>query len=99
MNFTVDDADPSISYSTNGWNVQFPNDTDLDQFFERTYHVAVQDRASLIYQFVGSAFTLYGSKGPEHVRSLRSSRLPNNERLTCARMSDRRPSLGCNTTA
>ncbi|KAI1787741.1 hypothetical protein LXA43DRAFT_1064157 [Ganoderma leucocontextum] len=66
MNFTVDDSDPSISYSPNGWALQSQNDPDLDQFFQQTYHVATQDGATMSFQFSGSAFTLYGSKGPSH---------------------------------
>ncbi|KAM5533664.1 hypothetical protein V8D89_012631 [Ganoderma adspersum] len=66
MNFTVDDSDPSISYSANGWAVQSQNDASLDQFFQRTYHVATQDKAFMVFQFQGTAFTLYGSKGPGH---------------------------------
>ncbi|PIL33358.1 hypothetical protein GSI_04809 [Ganoderma sinense ZZ0214-1] len=66
MNFTVDDSDPSISYSANGWAVQSQNDPDVGQFFQKTYHVATQDQATMVFQFSGTAFTLYGSKGPSH---------------------------------
>ncbi|TBU29224.1 hypothetical protein BD311DRAFT_273946 [Dichomitus squalens] len=68
MNFAVDDADPSISYSPNGWDVQSANDPDLDKFFQETYHVAAQDGATMVFQFIGSAFALYGSKGPQHAQ-------------------------------
>lgn len=80
MNFTVDDADPSFSYS-NGWAVQSDSDADRDEFFQSTYHVATVDGASMSFQFQGSAFTLYGSRGPGHVRSLPSppDRYPRNE--------------------
>ncbi|RPD71377.1 hypothetical protein L226DRAFT_208400 [Lentinus tigrinus ALCF2SS1-7] len=67
MNFTVDDADPSFSYS-NGWAVQSDSDADRDEFFQSTYHVATADGASMSFQFQGSAFTLYGSKGPGHAK-------------------------------
>ncbi|KAI0761526.1 hypothetical protein BD413DRAFT_617049 [Trametes elegans] len=68
MNFTLDDADPSLSYSTDGWAVQRTDDADLDEFFDRTYHAAQQDGATMTFTFSGSAFALYGSKGPGHAK-------------------------------
>ncbi|OSC96830.1 hypothetical protein PYCCODRAFT_1472280 [Trametes coccinea BRFM310] len=68
MNFTLDDSDPSLSYSPGGWAVQPPNDPQLDQFFDRTYHAAQQDGATLSFTFAGSGFAVYGSKGPGHAK-------------------------------
>ncbi|TFK87662.1 hypothetical protein K466DRAFT_565251 [Polyporus arcularius HHB13444] len=67
MNFTVDDADPTFAYST-GWAVQSDTDADRDEFFQGTYHAATADEASMSFQFQGSAFALYGSKGPGHAK-------------------------------
>ena len=86
MNFTVDDADASFIYSANGWAVQSQNDPDLNQFFQRTYHVATQDQATMSFQFSGSAFTLYGSKGPSHVRPFLGFLASFAVRLSCARV-------------
>ncbi|CDO68093.1 hypothetical protein BN946_scf185044.g1 [Trametes cinnabarina] len=68
MNFTLDDSDPSLSYSPAGWAVQLPNDPLLDRFFDSTYHAAQQDGATLSFTFAGSAFAVYGSKGPGHAK-------------------------------
>ncbi|RDX41154.1 hypothetical protein OH76DRAFT_1365049 [Lentinus brumalis] len=67
MNFTVDDADPTFAYST-GWAVQSDTDVDRDEFFQGTYHAATADEASMSFQFQGSAFALYGSKGPGNAK-------------------------------
>ncbi len=75
MNFTVDDADPTFAYST-GWAVQSGTDADRDEFFQGTYHAATADEASMSFQFQGSAFALYGSKGPGHVRLTSTLSLP-----------------------
>ncbi|KAH9857401.1 hypothetical protein C2E23DRAFT_927322 [Lenzites betulinus] len=65
-NFTLDDTDPSLSYSSNGWAVQSPTDPDLTEFFDETYHAAQADGATMSFTFQGTAFALYGSKGPGH---------------------------------
>ncbi|KAI0648575.1 hypothetical protein C8Q79DRAFT_581764 [Trametes meyenii] len=66
MSFTLDDSDPSLAYSADGWAVQPPGDPQLGEFFQRTYHAAQQDGATLKFQFSGTAFAIYGSKGPGH---------------------------------
>ncbi|KAI0669340.1 hypothetical protein C8Q78DRAFT_1095822 [Trametes maxima] len=66
MSFTLDDSDPSLAYSVDGWAVQPPGDPQLGEFFQRTYHATQQDGATLKFQFSGSAFAIYGSKGPGH---------------------------------
>ncbi|KAJ8454453.1 hypothetical protein ONZ51_g13013 [Trametes cubensis] len=68
MNFTLDDADPSLSFSATGWAIQNPSDPDLDQFFDNTYHVAQQDGATVTFVFQGVAFAIYGSTGPGHAK-------------------------------
>ncbi|KAI9069936.1 hypothetical protein FKP32DRAFT_1690981 [Trametes sanguinea] len=68
MNFTLDDSDPSLSYSPGGWAVQLPDDPQLDQFFDRTYHAAQEDGATVSFTFAGSGFAVYGSKGPGHAK-------------------------------
>ncbi|KAI8974147.1 hypothetical protein BD414DRAFT_510025 [Trametes punicea] len=68
MNFTLDDTDPALAFSPGGWAVQSPTDPYLDQFFDETYHAALQDGATMTYMFIGSAFGIYGSKGPGHAR-------------------------------
>lgn len=72
-NFTLDDTDPSLTYSSNGWAIQPPTDPDLQEFFDQTYHAAQTDGATVSFTFQGTAFALYGSKGPGHVRALSSS--------------------------
>ncbi|KAI0657057.1 hypothetical protein C8Q70DRAFT_1046347 [Cubamyces menziesii] len=68
MNFTLDDSDPSLSFSATGWAIQNPSDPDLDQFFDNTYHVAQQDGATVTFVFQGVAFAIYGSTGPGHAK-------------------------------
>jgi len=65
MNFTLDDDSSQIVYSA-GWGVQSADNSDLDQYFARTYHVAEQDGASVNVTFIGSAIAIYGSTGPDH---------------------------------
>ncbi|KAH9921007.1 uncharacterized protein B0H18DRAFT_1213150 [Fomitopsis serialis] len=43
-----------------------PDNADLDEYFDRTYHVAEQDGASVNVTFSGSAIAIYGSTGPDH---------------------------------
>ncbi|KAI0628928.1 hypothetical protein C8Q77DRAFT_1067482 [Trametes polyzona] len=65
-NFTLDDTDPTLTYSANGWATQLPTDPDLDEFFDRTYHAAQTDGASMTFTFRGVGFAVYGTKGPGH---------------------------------
>ncbi|TFY55205.1 hypothetical protein EVJ58_g8392 [Rhodofomes roseus] len=65
MNFTLDDDAGQIVYSS-GWGVQSSDNADLDEYFERTYHVAEQDGATVNLTFSGSAVAIYGSTGPGH---------------------------------
>ncbi|KZT66672.1 hypothetical protein DAEQUDRAFT_442196 [Daedalea quercina L-15889] len=65
MNFTLDDDASQIIYSA-GWAIQGTHSADLDQYFERTFHVAEQDGASVNITFSGSAIAIYGSTGPGH---------------------------------
>ncbi|KAI0365159.1 hypothetical protein BV20DRAFT_982764 [Pilatotrama ljubarskyi] len=66
-NFTLDDTDPTLAFSP-AWATQLPSDPDLDHFFDRTYHAAQADGATMTFQFNGFAFALYGSKGPGHAK-------------------------------
>ncbi|TCD64707.1 hypothetical protein EIP91_003750 [Steccherinum ochraceum] len=66
MNFTLDDTSSELVYSTNQWSTQPTSGSDSSQFFQETYHVAVEDGAKLNMSISGSAFALYGSKGPGH---------------------------------
>lgn len=66
MNFTLDDDASQIVYSP-GWGIQSPDNAALDEYFERTYHVAEQTAASVNLTFTGSAVAIYGSTGPGHV--------------------------------
>ncbi|KAI0355272.1 hypothetical protein OH77DRAFT_1437169 [Trametes cingulata] len=65
-NFTLDDSDPTLAFAPGQWATQLPSDPDLDLFFDRTYHAAQADGASVSFQFSGFAFALYGSRGPGH---------------------------------
>lgn len=67
MNFTIDDTSPQLIYSTGGWGTQSPADTRSSEFFQRTYHAAQTDGASMNMTVSGSAVYLYGSRGPSHV--------------------------------
>ncbi|KZT18544.1 hypothetical protein NEOLEDRAFT_1143261 [Neolentinus lepideus HHB14362 ss-1] len=67
MNYSIDDTNPDISYSSApGWSVQSPSDSDLHSFLGGTYHAADSDGASFNITFGGSAVYIYGSKGPGH---------------------------------
>ncbi|KAH9885079.1 hypothetical protein C8Q73DRAFT_660246 [Cubamyces lactineus] len=68
MNFTLDDSDPSLSFSTSDWAIQNSSDPYLDRFFDNTYHVAQRDGATISFQFQGSGFAIYGSTGPGHAK-------------------------------
>ncbi|CCM06165.1 uncharacterized protein FIBRA_08405 [Fibroporia radiculosa] len=67
-NYTLDDDDPRISYASAAWDIQNSSNPDLDAYFDRTYHLARSSGASFNFTFTGSAFSLFGSKGPGHVR-------------------------------
>ncbi|EPS94715.1 hypothetical protein FOMPIDRAFT_1026112 [Fomitopsis schrenkii] len=65
MNFTLDDDASQIVYSS-GWGIQSPDNSALDEYFERTYHAAEQNGVSVNLTFTGSAVAIYGSTGPGH---------------------------------
>ena len=70
-NITLDDTSPTIVYSSN-WAAQFSsNSSSISQFFGGTYHSAQANGATANLTFNGSAIYIYGTKGPEHVCSLR----------------------------
>ncbi|KZT03361.1 uncharacterized protein LAESUDRAFT_365987 [Laetiporus sulphureus 93-53] len=66
MNFTLDDDSPDLIYSASGWGIQSASNPDLESYFQRTYHVAEADGATVNFTFTGSALAIYGSTGPGH---------------------------------
>ncbi|KAH8100399.1 hypothetical protein BXZ70DRAFT_189872 [Cristinia sonorae] len=66
MNFTLDDTSPQLVYTPDAWSIQQSFDPKAVNFFQSTYHAAQVDNAHLNMSIVGSAFALYGSKGPGH---------------------------------
>ena len=67
MNFTLDDSSNELAFSA-AWAVQAPGTPDVDRFFLQTYHVAQAPGATLNFSFTGTAFAIFGSTGPAHVR-------------------------------
>lgn len=67
MNYTLDDASPSLTFS-HGWGIQNASEPDLDRYFHHTFHVAENDGATMNFSFLGSYtfVAIYGSKGPGH---------------------------------
>ena len=66
FNFTLDDTAQQLIYD--GWASQSPTDQNALQFFGGTYHAAQTSNAHVNMTVSGSAFYIYGSKGPRHVR-------------------------------
>ncbi|CAG7850900.1 SubName: Full=Uncharacterized protein {ECO:0000313/EMBL:CCA68253.1} [Serendipita indica DSM 11827] len=66
MNLTADDTSPNFSWSGE-WRRQATNQVSInDNFFLKTYHAAQTKGAKVSITFVGSAFQIYGSTGPNH---------------------------------
>lgn len=55
MNFTFDDSELDLSYST-GWETQPSTDPNLSSFFQSTYHAATSDGATVNLTFFGASF-------------------------------------------
>ncbi|EIM82243.1 uncharacterized protein STEHIDRAFT_171229 [Stereum hirsutum FP-91666 SS1] len=67
MNFTFDDSEADLLYSSD-WETQPSTDPNLSSFFQSTYHAATSDGAIVNFTFFGSAIFVVGSKGPDHGR-------------------------------
>lgn len=58
MNFTFDDSEADLLYSSD-WETQPSTDPNLSSFFQSTYHAATSDGAIVNFTFFGMSLLLF----------------------------------------